>query len=65
MSNRKMLKKRQENIESDNRNNTHNKKENVEWKIQKVQANKECRKKKHVKGKHRKKVEWERCLQSA
>jgi hypothetical protein len=30
MSNRKMSKKKQEKVESDSRNNTHNKKENVE-----------------------------------
>ncbi len=54
MSNRKISKKKQENVESHNRNDIHNKKENIERKTQKVQIDAKYRMKKYVKGKHRK-----------
>ncbi len=59
MSNRKISKKKQENVESGNVEYLNNKKENVE---RKIPINKERRNQKHVKGvtgKHRKEnVEW-------
>ncbi len=49
-SNRKIPKKKQENVESENRNDIYNKKENIERKMQKVYIYAKCRMEKYVKG---------------
>ncbi len=49
MSNRKISKKKQENVESENRNDIYNKKESIERKMWKVYIYAKCRMEKYVK----------------